>query len=104
MKGKKSAPIYLLEVIKKNTQTITGRNIRLILNETEKRKIEDVTIEDIKNEIKLKTIPENETWKVNLIKELTNVKQNILYISNDNEEDFFTTPEIEAIIADLATS
>ena len=104
MKGKKSAPIYLLEVIKKNTQTITGRNIRLILNETEKRKIEDVTIEDIKNEIKLKTIPENETWKVNLIKELTNVKQNILYISNDKEEDFFTTPEIEAIIADLATS
>ena len=104
MKGKKSAPIYLLEVIKKNTQTITGRNIRLILNETEKRKIEDVTIEDIKNEIKLKTIPENETWKVNLIKELTNVKQNILYISNDNEEDFFTTPEIEAIIVELATS
>ena len=106
MKGKKAAPIYLLETIKKNTQTITGRNIRLILNETEKRKIEDVTIEDLKDKIKLKEIPENEIWKVNFIKELTDVKQNILFISSseDNKEDFFTKTEIESILADLATS
>ena len=57
MKGKKAAPIYLLELIKNNTQTITGRNIRLILNELNERSIHDIEIEDVKNKIKLKVIP-----------------------------------------------
>ena len=103
MNGEKKAPIYLLEIIKSNTQTITGRNIKLILNELDKRYIENVTIEEVKNTVKIKELPKEEIWKINLIKELTNVKQNILFIDNDNGEDMFTRNEIDAIMHDIAT-
>ena len=73
-------PIHLLELIKNNTQTITGRNIRLILNELNER-----SIQDMKNKIKLKVIPQNEIWKVDMIKELTEVKQNKLFITDDKK-------------------
>ena len=85
--GEKAAPIYIYEIIKNNTQTITGRNIKLILNELDKRCIEKVTIEEVKSKIRLKELPEEEMWKIHLIKELTNVKQNILFIDIDNGED-----------------
>ena len=92
-----------MELIKNNTQTITGRNIKLILNELNERSIHDVTKEDVNNKIKLKVLPQNEIWKVNTIKELTDVKQNKLFISDDNSESFFTRKEIDVILADIAT-
>ena len=103
-RGTKLAPIYLLETIKNNTQTITGRNIRLILNETEKRHIEEVTINELKEKIKLKPLPEEEEWKVTCIKELTNVKQNKFCIEDDQGNDFFSKKELDFLISNLAIS
>lgn len=37
------------------------------------------------------------------LKELTNVKHKMMYISDDNDEDFFTSKEIEIMINDIAT-
>ena len=102
--GPKQAPKYLLEIIKYNTQTITGRNIRLILNETDKRHIEEVTVEELKDKIKLKALPEEERWKVGFIKELTDVKQNKFCILDENGEEFLSRKEIEFLLSDLATS
>ena len=102
-KGKKRAPLYLLEIIKNNTQTITGRNIRIILNELDKRNIEEVTVEEVKTNVKLKEIPEEELWKLNVIKELTDVKQKNLYVINDQNEDLLTRAEIDIMLADIAT-
>lgn len=90
-------------MIKHNTNTITVRNMRLILNELEEISIYNVSIDDMKNKIKLKEMPEEEMWKVSLIKELTNVKQNKMGIYQDNDDSFFTRKEIDLIIADIAT-
>ena len=62
-KGNKLAPIYLLESIKNNTQTVTGRNIKLILQDLNQRNIEKVKLEDIKSEIRLATMNQNEKMK-----------------------------------------
>ena len=102
-KGNKLAPIYLLESIKNNTQTVTGRNIKLILQDLNQRNIEKVKLEDIKSEIRLATMNQNENWKIMTLKELTNVKHKMMYISDDNDEDFFTSKEIEIMINDIAT-
>lgn len=59
-KGNKLEPIYLLESIKNNTQTVTGRNIKLILQDLNQRNIEKVKLEDIKSEIRLATMNQNE--------------------------------------------
>ena len=104
MKGSKAAPIYLLELIKKNTQTITGKNNKLILNETGKVRIEDVSIDDLKENIKLKKMPEEDKWKVIAIRELTNVKQNKFQLCSENGNDFFSKKEIDFLISDLSRS
>lgn len=104
LKGNKAAPIYLFETIKNNTQTVTGRNIRAILNETEKRCIEQVTVTELKEIIKLKALPDEEKWKVTCMRELTNVKQNNFCIVNNQGNDFFTKKELDFLISDLATS
>ena len=102
MKGKKAAHIYLLELIKNNTQTVTGRNIRLILNETRKVNIEKVTVDDLRQCIKLRMLPEEEEWKVVYIKELTNINQSKLTLCSENGEDFFSRKEIDFLISDLS--
>ena len=102
MKGSKAAPIYLLELIKKNTQT--GRNNKLILNETGKVRIEDVSIDDLRENLMLKKMPEEEKWKVTAIRELTNVKQNTFELCSENGNDFFSKKEIDFLISDLSRS
>ena len=102
-KGNKQAPIYLLETIKNNTQTVTGRNIKLILNELEKRNIENVKIEEIKSKVRLANLDQNELWKIRTIKELTNVKHSMMNIIDDNGDDFFTIKEIDFMMNDIAT-
>ena len=104
MKGSKAAPIYLLELIKKNTQTITGKNNKLILNETGKLRIEDVSIDDLKENIKLKKMHEEDKWKVIAIRELTNVKQNKFQLCSENGNDFFSKKEMDFLISDLSRS
>ena len=88
LKGNKLAPIYLLETIKNNTQTVTGRNIKLILQDLNYRNIENIKTEKMKSEIRLANLQENEQWKIMSLKELTNVKHKMMYISDENGEDF----------------
>ena len=37
------------------------------------------------------------------LKELTNVKHKMMYITDDKGEDFFTSKEIDTMINDIAT-
>ena len=47
-------------------------------------------------------LPEHEKWRINMIKELTNVKLKNLEINFTNNEDL-TTKEIDAIIENICT-
>ena len=74
-----------MDRIKGNTDTITGRNVKEILNVTNNTNIFDVKVSDIKK-IKFCEIPEDERWRTNILKELTNIKMKNLEVNFDNEE------------------
>ena len=99
--GIKDAPIYLLNLIKNDTNTITGRNIKEILNLTNKNNIFDVKISDIKK-CKFREMPENEKWRTNILKELTNIRMKNLEVNFDNGEAL-TKNEIDKMLFSIAT-
>ena len=66
-------PIPLLNVIKSDTRSIAGCNIRKILLLLKKTKIEDINTEDITN-LEYAVLGKENAWRVNFIKELTEVK------------------------------
>ena len=51
---------------------------------------------DIKKNLKFNTISEENAWRVNLVKELTNVKQNTL--SLEEHENSLTNEELDEIL------
>ena len=100
--GNKPAAKLLLELIKNNTETITGRNIRKILLEVDKRNIENIDSKILKN-LKFCELPETEEWRISSIKELSDIKQGKLTIEFDNGVDM-ESGEIDDILVFLTTS
>ena len=73
-KGKKSAPYYLLEKIKDDTNTITGKNIKTIFG-NENIDIFETHMPTFKKTLKFSKIENNDIWKVNAIREITDIKK-----------------------------
>ena len=84
----KPAVKYLYEKIKADTRTVTGKNIREILMETNSDCIEDIKVQNIKKHLSFKQIADEDKWKLNILKELVNVKQNNMEINFDDGENF----------------
>ena len=78
--------------------SVTGRNIRKILNETGHTDIFKVKVNDLKKTLKFCEIQEEDKWKVNLIKELTNVNQGLMSLVAENQENLLSNEEILEII------
>ena len=72
---------------------MTGKNVRFILDKTGEQDIFGVNPLLIKKSLKF---TEENFWRVNLIKELTNVKQNILAL--DDHENALTNEELDEIL------
>ena len=85
---------YMYELIYQDTRTITGSNIREILNVNNEENILKINVNHMKNKMKFCKIPIEEEWRVDMIKELTNVKQHNLNIEFENG-DFLTNDEID---------
>ena len=71
--------MYILNIIKSNTDTITGRNIKEILNRTNKNDIFSVKLAELKKQ-KFFELTQNQKWRSSLIKELTNIKMKTLQV------------------------
>ena len=71
--------------------------------ETNEENILTININQMKNRLKFKILPKEEEWRVNLIKELTNVKQNKLEVRFDNNM-YISEADIEDLIFYAATS
>ena len=97
----KLAPYYLLEKIKDDANTITGKNVKLILG-NENKDIFKVNINELAKNIKLCQPEETNRWKINIIKELTQVKMNLLSVTFENEATF-NKDEIQDMIDYVAT-
>ena len=93
----KRIPKDLLRVIQYDTRSITGNNIRHLLRLTQKFKIEDVSKHDILN-IVYCPVPENEKWRIPLIKEIIEARNSTLEVIG------FTPAELEDILDYLCSN
>ena len=99
LKTDKKACIYLLYKIIKDQRTITGKNANLILKETNEKDILNVNINQLKRNHRFCDTPENSSWKIHLVKELSDMKLNMLSVEFDDNtkltvekiDDFVTT-------------
>ena len=76
---KKQASIFLLQSISHDARSITDSNLRNILLLTKKSSIPELVPDDI-TEMKYHEIPDDEKWKIPIIKELIEVKNRTLEV------------------------
>ena len=95
-KSKKYLPKQLLNCIKEDTQSITGKNIRNIKISTNIGRYECLNKSDI-NKFEYAPVPNDSKWKVSMVRELTDIKYNV------KEMQGFDQSEIETFISYVAT-
>ena len=108
-KSKKLAAIYLLEKIHLDLTTVTGQNVRHILDQAGETDIFKIKPKQFKHKFKFEELPAEENWKVQLIKDIVDVKHNTLVITNDEDNPDenpieFTKEELDAILHYVCTS
>ena len=103
LKCDKKPVIYLLYKVIKDQRTITGKNTDQILKEIDEDNIFNVNTKKLKKNMKFCEQPVNSNWKIQTIKELTDVKMNKLYVEFEDESNL-TMDEIDNIIHFVATS
>jgi hypothetical protein len=104
MKSSKLAVQFLLQQVKNDLSTLTGRNIRFILDKIGHDKdIFKVKTNWLKKDYKFCKIQENEKWRVSLAREIVNVKQRVLKIDQD-EDSFPSDEQLQEILDHICTS
>ena len=95
--SKKKAVKMLMETSRRDIRSVTGQNFRNIMILAGKTCVEEIKKEDAKK-IEYFPMDENDRWKVNVIKEIIEVKNNRLDIDN------FELEELDEILTYLCTS
>ena len=75
----------MLDLIKYDCKSTTGRNLRKLLLLTEKAHIEELSLDDLKN-MCFYDVAQGENWEVRLAKEIMDVRNKTLEIDNWNPE------------------
>ena len=70
--------------------------MRFVLDITGAENIFEINQNTVKKELKFSEINDENAWRVNIVKELVNLKQNIL--TSDENENSLTNKEIEEIL------
>ena len=92
--------IFLLERIITNLDSVTGRNVKYVMDETGYDDIFAMKVEKIKESFQFCEIEENNRWKIDFVKEIVDVKQNVLEL----DQNVMTDEELEEILVYLTTS
>ena len=95
--SKKKAIKMLMETAKQDVRSITGNNYRNIMLLVGKSSVDDVKKVDVEK-IEYFPVKETDSWKVDAIREIIEVKNKVLDV-----EDFLLE-ELEAILDHLCTS
>ena len=82
----------LYQMTKNNVQSTTGRNLRNILVQTNLSKVDDLT-PSVVGQISYKPIDDNDQWRVNIIKEIMDIKSGLIETPLD-----WTYTEIDEIL------
>ena len=103
-KSSKLAVQFLLQKISNDVSTVTGKNIRYILDKIgHEHDIFTVRPNWLKNNLKFCEIQENDKWRVNFVQEIVNVKQNVLTLDQD-DNSFLTNEQLSDILDYICTS
>ena len=96
-RSKKKVPSFLLNMIKYDVRSTTGYNLRNMMLLFNKNRIEDIEEKDVIEYI-YAPVETNDAWKVQMVKELIDVKNDELLVDNLSKE------EVEFMIESLCTS
>ena len=94
MNSSKVALKCLYNILKYDTQSVTGFNLRKIMLLLEKTSIDELKPSDA-NEIKYFPVPDSESWKIDIINEITDIKFGIKSLHD------FPHEELDAILNNL---
>ena len=101
MKSPKLAAQYMLQKVMSNVITVTGRNVRLIKDiighEYDVLKVNPTWL---RNKVKFCEISENDKWRIDIIKEIVNIKQTVLELTPAEVDDdsFLTSDQLTEIL------
>ena len=91
----------MLNRVMKDLKTLTGKNVHHILKSIDSEDIMEVKVNKVKKTFKFAEIDEQEKFRVEFIKEITNIKNNI--IGFDDHEDNFNNDELNEILNYLSS-
>ena len=105
-KSPKLAVQYMLQKVLNNVNTVTGKNVRTIQDIIgHEQDILSVKSVWLKKKIKFSRISEDNIWRVNMIKEIIDIKQRIVEVTpNDEEDSFLSTEQFEEILDFISKS
>ena len=84
-KSPKIAVQFLVEKVLRNCNTLTGQNVRFVLDKTGAEDITKVNVTRVKNDFEFCETKQEDKWRLNFAKEIVNVKNNILTLDHDEE-------------------
>lgn len=102
-KSPKIAVQFLVEKVLRNCSTLTGKNVRYVLDKTRASCILDINISKVKRELKFNEIANEDAWRVDFIKEIANLKNNNLKL-DDDDENCLTKEELDELLNYICTS
>ena len=92
---------FVLQKVMHNKNTLTGKNVHYVLSELKKSEISEISPADLRNH-QYCPISEENKWRIDILKELTDVKKKVLTVGDD--DTFFSDDEITDVINYVATS
>ena len=102
-KSPKQAVQFLYQKVKSNVETVTGKNIRYVIEKSGVEDIEDMKTNGLKKSLKFCESPSEHGWKVQFIKEIVDVKQKVLFL-NQESDMMFEDEDLEYLIEFLSTN
>ena len=94
--SKKSVMRNILETVKQDCRTRTGRDLRKLMLVLEKRNVDEISKVALKNQI-YDSIPSGHGWEVCIAKELLQIKNNEL------ETEYLNSAELDEILHHILT-
>jgi hypothetical protein len=86
-KSEKEALKSVFQTVSRNIKSQTGRNLRKIMLLMNKANISELKSSEVKECMKYKAVPENQVWRIPIVKELIEVKAgNVVIEGFTNEE------------------
>ena len=101
-KSTKLAVQFLFQKVKNNVNTVTGKNIAVVLNATAYDNIEEIDVNAMKKKVKFCQILDENRWRVDFAKEIVDLQYNVLVLNED--EQALDTDELNEILDFICTS